>query len=1096
MRRRWPVICILPLFLGAGMLWAQTTSGSIVGTVRDPGGRVIPAATVTATNAGTGLRREVRTAANGFFQIVAVPAGHYRVTATAAGFATVAAPVQVTVGQTQTLDLKLPLAGTATTVTVEAGADLVNTTTSQLGGVVRRAQVETLPLNGRNFTQLALLNPGVAAFGGGGGNQGADSSGFSSNGQRSTSNNFLVDGIQNDDYIGSGVAQIPSIDSIQEFQVQTNNFSAQYGRNSGTIVNLITKSGTNQFHGSLYEFFRNDALDAENFFADPSLPKPQLRLNQFGATIGGPIHKNKTFFFANYEGFRQQAGITELTNVPTLAERAGTFTGANGQPFTVPVNPTSAALFKLFPLPNTSVPGGNFISSPNLTNDSNQYLIKIDQQLNDTDRLSGRYSYTGANFVSPFASGQEGTTIPGYGDTTTASSQLVALSYTKVLSPSTVNQARLGFTRLTGLTVNDKTDPYSQFGFNLGWPADSPYNLANMPEISFAGGLVSGGGSYSSLGPNNNNPGGAAQNSLEFVDDFSHTTARHNLMFGTEITNDRINDFYDLDFDGQVVFTGDANPYGVPNPLIDFAMGLPSSALSFIGNSARSFRTTNYAFFAQDSFQLTPSFTVNYGLRYELDTVLSDASGQGVTWLPQDYTTYLSPSASQQDLAALEASGVRLARNGTPMYEPNHKNFAPRFGVAWNLGGAHPLVLRAGYGIFYDLMLGNVPTNGLLNPPFMPGFFNASPGWPDAFAEAGFPVLTVTAPHMPTPYAQSWNVDVQKGLGGATVLELSYVGTKGTDLTRIVQIDQPYNQVAQINALTPSLGERLALMGLPPGAIAFLTANPQLAPTIARNPYFGFAKLFQAQNASNSIYNSFQARLQRQLARGLSFEVAYTYAKSIDDASDVYGSGANGTTIFPQNNYDLDAERGLSDFDIRSRLVANYIYQVPRWSRALPNWLASGWELSGIVTLQTGMPLTVLTGNDNSSTGIGSDRPNLVGNPNDGPKTVAQWFNVAAFVPNAPFTFGNAGRNIVEGPGYEDWDLGVMKNIPWGEGRRVQLRAEFFNVLNHPNFALPQNIQNAPNFGALYQTPDVAQGTVGLGSGGPRLIQLAAKLIF
>jgi hypothetical protein len=1100
MRAIWTSVILF--ILTAQIARSQTTTGTLIGSIADPQGAIIPGAQIRVVNGSTGEMRKATTATNGVFRIQDLQVGVYRLTATAKGFTDgVIDRIEIAVDQTQNVRLVLTVAGQQQSMTVEGAVSLVNTQTSQLGEVVGETQVTTLPLNGRDFAQLALLNPGVAAFGGGGGQQGGEggTSGFSSNGQRSSSNNFMVDGIDNNDYLGGSVAQLPSIDSIQEFDVQTNTFAAEYGRNSGSVVNLVTKSGTNQLHGTVYEFFRNDVLDGQNFFADPDLGKPELRLNQFGFTLGGPIIKDKTFFFGNYEGFRQVAGITVLTNVPTLAERQGIFTDSQGNPVQVTVDPTSAKLFNLFPLPNTSQPSGNFVSSPALTNSTNQYMMKVDHQLGGGDTLSFRYSYTGANIYTPLAGGQQSTSFPGYGSFSNESDHLASASYTKILGPNSLNEFRLGFTRVTGLDYNQQTAQATDYGINTGWGPNSPYNLGNIPYISFGGGLVSGGGSLANLGGSDNNPGGDWQNVLQFIDNFSHSTARHDMKFGANISNYRINRFYDLDDSGEIIFSGGLNPQGLSSPLADFAEGLPSSSLHFVGDSARSFRLTNYSLFAEDSFKVAPRFTLNYGLRYELSTVLHDATNRLSTWVPSDFQQYLSPTASQTDLSVLEKSGI-VTQSQTGLYDGNHRDFAPRIGFAWSLNGQHPIVIRSAYGIFYDFILGEIPTNALLNPPYLPDYYDSAPAisWPQAFAPAGFPVLTTVAQKFSTPYAQDWNLDVQKELPSSMLFEVSYVGTKGTDLPRFVQIDQAYNNLQQIASLTPDLYTRLTLMGIPAGAAAFLAANPELSPSIARVPYFGFAQIFQAQNVVNSEYNSLQVKLNKRVSHGLQFLLSYTYSHSIDGASDFYGSGGNGGNIFPQNDYDLAAERGSSDFDIRHRLVWSYIYAAPDFKNYvhLPEVLSGGWELSGILTLQTGQPFTVLTGGNNSGTGLGTDRPNLTCNPNVAPRTVQQWFNTSCFQQNAVFSFGDEGRNILVGPGFDNFDFAVLKNTNITERVNLQFRTEFFNILNHPNFALPSSTMNAPNFGALFETADVAQNNVGLGSGGPRLIQFGLKLNF
>jgi hypothetical protein len=910
----------------------------------------------------------------------------------------------------------------------------------------------------------------------------------------------MVDGIDNNNYQGGSVSQLPSIDSIEEFQVQTNNYSAEYGRNSGSVVNLVTKSGTNQFHGSLYEFLRNDAFDARNFFANPNARSPELRLNQFGGTFGGPIRKDKTFFFGNYEGFRQVAGITRLTIVPTDAQKKGIFTDASGKSVQLPLDPTAAQLFTLYPEPNTTQSGGNFISSPGLTDSTDQYLIKIDHRVRSDDTLTARYSHTRFKIFNPFAPGQETTAIPGYGAFDNGGTHLASIGYTKILGPFSLNEFRFGFARNTDSTFNQAGPQATTYGFNTGWPANSPLNLGNIPNLTMAGGLVSGGGAFSNLGSNNNNPGASAQNTIQVIDHFSHTTARHEWKFGTDIRNVRDNILYDLDFIGQISFTGSQNPEGINNPLADFAEGLPSSSLHFVGNSARSYRISSYDFFAQDTFKLRPTLTLNYGLRYELNTVIHDATNRATTFRPNLFSQFLSPSADQTNLAVLQASGIVTQSQGG-LYNPSHNNFAPRAGLAWSLGQKHSTVLRAGYGIFYDTVIGQIPGNVLLNPPYMPDYFDAPPtlGWPKAFAPSGFPVITITPAHFPTPYSQGWNLDLQRQLPGQMLFEVAYVGSTGTHLPRFRQIDQAYITQSQINALTPDVVTRMELMGIPPPVAQFLSTNIALIPSIARGPYFGFAQIFQAENSISSAYNAIQMKLNKRAGRGLNFGLAYTFSKSIDAASVFYGSGANGTTIFPHNNYDTRAERGLSDFDIRHRFVANYVYQIPSLQHvfsAMPRLIADGWQTTGILTLQTGQPFSVLTGADQSSTGLGTDRPNLIGNPNAGPHTATQWFNTSAFALNAPLKFGNAGRNIITGPSFKNFDFALMKNTRIAEVANLEFRAEFFNIFNHPNFALPGNILSAPNFGVIFQTPDVAQNNVGLGSGGPRLIQLGLKFSF
>jgi hypothetical protein len=1110
-KRAFPLLSLAAILISN--VQGQTTQGGIVGTVHDQKGANVPNVNVTVTNPATGLQRQTKTADNGIFRVMVLPTGVYQIKAEAPGFATTTTNgVEINVDQIRDVEIVLKVGTKTETVEVQSEAALTQTESSKLGEIIDNRKVEELPLNGRDFAQLARLNPGVAASGGGGGQQGGEGgvSGYSSNGQRSTSNNFMVDGIDNNDYFGGAAAQIPSIDSIQEFEVQTNTFAAEYGRNTGSVVNLVTKSGSNLLHGSAYEFFRNDVLDARNYFNDSAFRKSALRLNQFGGTLGGPIVKNKTFFFLNYEGFRRAAGITRITNVPTSDERAGKFTDQNGNPITIAVNPASQQIFNtLFPQSNLNNASGNFISSPLQTDSTNQFLIKVDHHLNAADSLSVRFSRTGIDTLFPFTPGQSGTNVPGYGLNQTGDNDLVAISYTHVINPRTLNEARFGFTRSNISLITQAGPQAATFGFNTGFAPGAPLNLGNIPMLSFSAGFVSGSAAVTNLGGGIDQPNRTATNTFQWVDNLSRTTARHTFKAGGDIRYTQLNRLYDLAFNGQITFSGldnvagtDAmgNPVNIPNPLIDFALGIPDGALQFVGDSHRNFRFTSYGVFAQDSFKLRPNLTLNYGLRYELNTVLHEAHGRLSSWWPQKYTTFLPLDPSvQTNLPALEASGV-VTQNGTGgVYNGDHNNFAPRVGLSWDLFGNGQTVLWAGYGVFYETIIGNIPGNVMLNPPYLPDYFTPFPlaSWPNPFGPSPFPVLTITQQNLRTPYAQHFNLGVEHQLPGRMLLGLAYVGTTGTKLPRFVQIDQAFITKAQIDSLAPDVVTRMEMLGIPPQAAQFLNDNQLYGamPSIVRTPFFGFAQLFQAQDAVSSNYHSLQAKLDKRFSHGLSFLTAYTWSHSIDGASVFFGSGANATTIFPQDNYNLNAERGSSDFDIRHRLSFSFNYEVPVW-RSLPSVLGKGWELGGILTLQTGQPFSVLTGESLSGTGLGNDRPNVVGDPNAGPHTLQQWFNTSAFALNAPLTFGNAGRNIVTGPGYRNFDFSLIKNTQLGEKVKAQFRAEFFNIVNHPAFAIPSNILAAPNFGTLFQTPDAAQNNVGLGSGGPRLIQFALKLSF
>lgn len=477
--------------------------------------------------------------------------------------------------------------------------------------------------------------------------------------------------------------------------------------------------------------------------------------------------------------------------------------------------------------------------------------------------------------------------------------------------------------------------------------AGSPLGLGNIPQLAFSGGFVSGSAAVTNLGGGIDQPNRTAISTFQWLDNLSHTTARHAYKAGGDIRYTQLNRLYDLAFSGQILFSGSNNPEGIPNALIDFAEGRSSGALQFVGDSHRNFRTTSFGFFGEDSFKLRKNLTLNYGLRYELNTVLREAHGRLSTFRPQNFTTFLNPSdpTIQNNLAALRASGVVLQSDVDAIYDPDHNNVAPRIGLAWDIFSDGKTVLRAGYGVFYETIIGNIPGNVMLNPPFLPDFFNPFPGWPNAFAPSGFPVLTITQQKLRTPYAQHYNFLLQRELPARTLLEIGYVGTSGTKLPRFRQMNQAFITQQQIDQLTPDVVTRMEIMGIPPPAAQFLAQNIALIPSVARTPFFGYAQLFQAENTISSHYNSLQAKLDKRFSHGLSFLMAYTWAKSIDGASVFFGSGANATTIFPQDNYNLRAERGNSDFDIRHRLSWSLLYQVPKLqkpSKSSGRWLATG----------------------------------------------------------------------------------------------------------------------------------------------------------
>jgi hypothetical protein len=871
----------------------------------------------------------------------------------------------------------------------------------------------------------------------------------------------LLDGVYNVDPKLNTFGVRPSVDAINEFEMLTSTYDAAFGRAPGAQVNVVLKSGGNDFHGSLFEFYRNGALDARNFFAPANEPKPKYLRNQFGGSFGGPIKRDRTFFFGDYEGTRAREGITRITNVPTALERAGNFTqslfGVPIDPFTglpfpggvIPdlrINAVGRAIAARYPLPNRNDPLQNFVSSPTQRDRNDSFDARLDHHLNQSTDLTFRYSFGDRNLFEPFT-GPNLALVPGFGDTVKRRSQNVMGALTYVVSPNLVNETRVALSRVAASVTQEASTLNPQ----VGLPVISPN--ARDAGLSFI--TITG---FSPLGDEGNNPQNSVTNVYQILDNASYVHGNHLIKFGADIRFAQQNAFRDVESRGRLQFS----PFGQVtfNALGDLLLGFPLLTSVARVDNAQHLRTHSYNFFANDSFRVSPRLTLNFGLRYEYNSPPVDAFDR----------------ANVFDLAT--RSLVQVGTNGVPRggYEPDKNNFAPRVGFAWTLGESEKTVLRAGYGIYYD-QSPLAPGEALYfnSPYFDNNIFFSLPGLPltlnnpfPSFFPFPLPDSALAIQRdLRTAYMQHWNLNVQQQLGENSVLEVAYVGSKGTKLLTARDINQP----------APS--------ALPPGL-----------PFVPR-PDFRFDDIDLLESRANSNYNSLQVRLQQRLTRGLTSLVSYTWSKSIDDASNFFSSA--GDPNFPQNSYDTNAERGRSNFDVRHRLSVSYSYDLPfgkgRRYLADAGWLTSvlsGWQSYGVLTFQTGRPFTValLPDIDNSGTGrsiLGfgaNDRPNVVGNPQLSSSTTARWFNTSAFAFPPPGTFGNAGRNILDGPGYQNVNVSFLKNTSLKEDVSLQLRAEFFNLFNHPNFNLPDNFLGSPTFGRISSARD------------PRHIQFGVKLLF
>jgi hypothetical protein len=1032
-----------------GAAHAQTVAGVVRGVVADPSGAHVPGTAISLTSRETGAQRSATGDAQGEFAITAVAPGDYLLEAQHQGFVRYARELVVQVDQELHLRLELSLdaAGPAT-VDVPAIAPLLRPESPAMGGVVDQRQVLGIPLDGRDSYQLSLLLPGVApaAEGSAGSVRGAFS--ISVNGAREDANNFLLDGVYNGDPKLNGVAVTPPVDAIREFEVAASTYDTSFGRNAGGQINVVTRSGGNRFHGTAYEFLSDAALDGNNFFAPADQPAPLYRRNQFGATLGGPLVEDRTFFFVDYQGTQTAAGQTLVSNVPTLAERTGDFsqTGliavdpAGGQPLPgnqVPqyyLNPIGVALAALYPLPNRNVPGANFVSSPSLTDAQNQFDLRLDRSFRPSDNLFARYSFVDDNLFDPFAGSSGDASVPGYGIQVPSRAQNAALGETHIFTPALIDELRLAFNRVSNGDYQQNQG--ASVNRNLGLPELS----TNPRDWGLTLTSVNG---FSPIGDDPTTPERGTTNTWQIADNATWVRGPHLVKFGVDLRLLQQNAYRDIESRGFFDFTG----LLLGNPLEELLLGAPTETGGATENNPEHLRTHSYDFFANDAWRLRADLVLTLGFRYEYNSPAVDAANR----------------ANVYDQAT--ASLVQLGAAGFPRggYDPQYRNFAPQIGVAWSPGGRNTTVLRAAYGIHYD-QSALAPGEGLyFSAPYynfnlyypIPGLVNLSLSNP---FPSGFPLpypgsAIAFQPNLSTPYVQQWNFGVQRQLGKPRVLEIAYVGSKGTHLIDSRNINQPQPSVNLEN----------------PGP------NPN------------FSEIDILESAANSTYNSLQARLQQRLWRGLSLLASYTYAKSIDDASGFFST--TGDPNFPQNAYDLRAERGRSDFDIRRRFAFSYADDLPFLKRH--RWIG-GWRSFGVLTFQTGRPFTValLPDDDNSNTGISqlgfgaNDRPNVVGNPALANPSPREWFNAAAFAAPPYGSFGNAGRNILNGPGMQAVNVSIVKNTALAERLNAQFRAEFFNALNRTNFNLPDNFLGSPTFGQVVSAQD------------PRRIQFALKFLF
>ena len=1090
---------------------AQQITGSIRGTVSDPSGAVVQAAAVTAKQIETGLTRLAVTDKQGEYVLVELPIGHYQLEVQAKGFETyLQEGISLDVNQNAAVSVHLELGSATQRVEVSANATLVQTTVSSLGETVMEREILDLPLDGRNFSQLGLLQPGVVPLTPGlleAGGPARQNQAYAVDGQRPESNNFLIDGADNVSSVDGGFVLKPPIDAIAEFKILTHNADAEFGRNTGSTTNIVTRSGSNSFHGALWEFFRNDAMDASDYFTQSVQP---LKQNQFGATFGGPIIKDKTFFFGYYEGFRNRQGETVPATVPSLAERQGNFAELCTSGFTngfcndpnpadgqqlynfltgapVPnnqltyIDPIAKNVLPFFPLPNTGTNG--FIATQTLSENNDQFGVRLDHYLSRVDTLNFRYMYSSGPTTDPLS--PVGANVPGFPVGEDDRAQNFVAQETHVFSPNTIGVARFSFLRNKFL-LDEHLNHESPS--DLGFEYDPTLPSAAGPPFIQVGG-------YASVGDPITGPRNTFQNTFDGSGSVSWIHGHHEFKFGGGYRRDQINALQGIASNGFFVFS----TFPFSDGFASFLSGQPVVFLQGGGDFSREIRERAFDAYAQDNYRITSNLTLNLGLRYELPLPATENKNR---------MNLFVPGAQSRVIPNAPPGLLYPGDPGVPagLIPAQKTAFAPRVGFAWNPRGDAKTVISAAYGIFYEPYYtgeGGPLQDPVSAPPYLktqqisfPVNSFANPFYsPKPFSQP-FPepmTLLVLSRNLHLPYAQDWNLNIQRSFGPDWLFQIGYVGTTGVRLPRFIEgdpavfvpgLDSSGNPISTEN----NVNQRRLYSGC----------------TLAQPNNCVYSSVGEIASIANSSYNALQTSLRKRFSYGLSFLASYTWSHSIDDVSsfNITGSASQpvaGENDLAQNPFDLAAERGPSMFDSRNRFVLSYEWSIPFLQHS-SEWygkILGNWQLNGIFTAMSGTPFTVFDSNDVSLqgqapeiSGFSSNRPNVIGNPNSGPRTVAEWFNVSAFQKLQPDplgrfeVFGDEGRNAVEGPGYVDWDFSAFKNIPLTESKELQLRGELFNFLNHTNFRLPVSDIESPTFGQIQS--DV----------GPRVIQVALKFLF
>jgi hypothetical protein len=1039
---------------------AQVTTATLNGVVADFSGASIVDAAVKVSNVATNTQRIVNTDKSGRYYVNDLIPGTYTVSVEASGFdKTVTAAFDLVVAQNKELNLRLKPGQVTETVEVQTTPSTTETESSSTGTLIDNAKVTQLPLVNRQFYNLVELVPGT--FPPGQNSTNNYRGGFNVAGSTETSNNIIVNGVFDGDLVVGAPSFRPSIESIQEFKLLTGNYSAEYGRYSGGQLSIVTKTGGNTVHGSAYEFIRNQVTDAKPYFTQVGGVNPAFKQNTFGATAGGPIKRDRTFFFYAYEGQRIRQQITALATVPTPSMLQGLFSTQLYDPDTgIPLAKNAAGLYDLTTLPEWSsagaqigqtiasyfptptkptaigaTPASNYSFSETRQETMNEDTVRVDHNISQKDTIFGNYNWFNDPSFEPSNSTCGSAVLPNFGCYVNQTSQLAVVSWNHTLDTSRINQLSVGYDRLRQPRIQQ--DDYTITFTPLTGVFSDP-TIANNKGLPYT--TVSG---YSTLGSSTSLPQNRADNHYNLVDTFTWVHGAHVWKFGADFFNYRGNRTVVHSGQGSLTFnsanlkslnknshTGTTN-----NSLADLLLGLPYQTSRQPTAPRVHDLFASYYLFAADDWKVTKYLTINYGLRWELDKPLKDSKNQ---------LSNFNLATSQFDTAG----------QGGPqhLWNYDYKNFAPRLGFAWLPFKRDSTVVHASAGIFYNApLIGNAFGSAESQLPFTsPQTFTAG-AYTNSSATSGsitldnaFPtaleansITALSVDHnFPTAYASQWGLGIQQALHGAFLLEVDFFGSKGN------------HGLAGLNANV---------------------APPTATPSQSQRAYPSYSTITYDQDRASSNFNSLQAKLQKNYSGGVSLLLSYTYSKSLDNAPG-QGSGSDSSSGTPQDSTNLRAEYGLSDFDARQRLVFSPVVQLPFGpgrhflQRGLVANVVGGWQISGIFSYQSGRPFTVYDAASNTSGSYnGADRPNQVGDPNarssnGAPiRTIQQWFNTSAFALQSAGTFGSARRNSLIGPSFTDLDTALVRSIPVRHEYAVDLRVEAFNALNHPNFYNPRS---------------------------------------